>query len=114
MKDWPSYNKTLTSNRFSPLRLINKDNVASLKVLCTYDTGQYIGFTSGLIEVNGALIGTTDYDIFSHRSGRLPPELADARRLHARDAAARQSRRGLHGWPIVSRHPGRPRAGLRF
>ena len=63
--DWPSYNKTLTSNRFSPLSLINKDNVGNLKVLCTYDTGQYTGFTSGLIEVNGALIGTTEYDIFS-------------------------------------------------
>ena len=63
--DWPSYNKTLTSNRFSPLSQINKDNVGNLKVLCTYDTGQYTGFTSGLIELNGALIGTTEYDIFS-------------------------------------------------
>ena len=64
-EDWPSYNKTLTSNRFSQLSLINKNNVGNLKVLCTYDTGQYTGFTSGLIEVNGALIGTTEYDIFS-------------------------------------------------
>jgi alcohol dehydrogenase (cytochrome c) len=62
---WPSYNKTLTSNRFSGLREINKANVGTLKVLCTYDTGQYTGFTSGLIEVNGALIGVTEYDIFS-------------------------------------------------
>ena len=64
-EDWPSYNKTLTSNRFSQLTLINKGNVGNLKVLCTYDTGQYTGFTTGLIEVNGALIGTTEYDIFS-------------------------------------------------
>ena len=63
--DWPSYNKTLTSNRFSGLNQINRDNVGKLKVLCTYDTGQYTGFTTGLIEVNGALIGTTEYDIFS-------------------------------------------------
>lgn len=63
--DWPSYNKTLTSNRFSQLGLINRENVGNLKVLCTYDTGQYTGFTSGLIEVDGALIGTTEYDIFS-------------------------------------------------
>src|SRR5271167_1939933 len=64
-EDWPSYNKTLTSNRFSQLSLINKGNVGNLKVLCTYDTGQYTGFTAGLIEVDGALIGTTAYDIFS-------------------------------------------------
>jgi alcohol dehydrogenase (cytochrome c) len=63
--DWPSYNKTLTSNRFSDLTQINTANAPKLKVLCTYDTGQYTGFTSGLIEFDGALIGTTEYDIFS-------------------------------------------------
>ena len=63
--DWPSYNKTLTSNRFSGLDQINRGNAGKLKVLCTYDTGQYTGFTSGLLEVNGALIFATEYDIFS-------------------------------------------------
>jgi alcohol dehydrogenase (cytochrome c) len=64
-EDWPSYNKTLTSNRFSALDQINRANVGGLRVLCTYDTGQYTGFTSGLIEVEGALIAVTEYDIFS-------------------------------------------------
>lgn len=59
--DWRSYNKTLTSE----LNQINRDNVGKLKILCTYDTGQYTGFTSGLLEVNGALIFVTEYDIFS-------------------------------------------------
>ncbi|MGH6890349.1 MAG: PQQ-binding-like beta-propeller repeat protein [Rhizomicrobium sp.] len=63
--DWPSYNRTLTSNRFATLDEITTRNASRLKVLCTYDTHQYTGFTSGLIEVNGALIGTTEYDIFS-------------------------------------------------
>jgi alcohol dehydrogenase (cytochrome c) len=63
--DWPSYNKTLTSDRFSQLSKINRHNVGNLKVLCTYDTGQHTGFTSGLLEVNGALVFTTEYDIFS-------------------------------------------------
>lgn len=63
--DWPSYNKTLTSNRFATLDQINTSNVRSLRVLCTYDTGQYTGFTSGLLEVDGALIAVTEYDIFS-------------------------------------------------
>jgi alcohol dehydrogenase (cytochrome c) len=63
--NWPSYNKTLTSNRFSELSQLNKDNIGGLKVLCTYDTGQYTGFTSGLLEVNDALIAVTEYDIFS-------------------------------------------------
>src|SRR5215813_3245376 len=54
--DWPSYNKTLTSNRFSQLSQINRTNAGKLRVLCTYDTGQYTGFNSGLLEVDGALI----------------------------------------------------------
>ena len=53
--DWPSYNKTLTSNRFSQLSQINRTNAEKLKVLCTYDTRQYASFNSGLLEVNGAL-----------------------------------------------------------
>jgi alcohol dehydrogenase (cytochrome c) len=63
--DWPSYNKTLTSERFSDLRQINTQNVGRLKVLCTYDTKQFTAFETGLIMVEGALIGTTEFDIFS-------------------------------------------------
>jgi alcohol dehydrogenase (cytochrome c) len=63
--DWPSYNRTLTSNRFSPLIQISRANANKLEVLCTYDTGQHTGFTSGLLEVAGALIFSTEYDLFS-------------------------------------------------
>jgi PQQ-dependent dehydrogenase (methanol/ethanol family) len=63
--DWPSYNKTLTSERFSDLSQINTKNVAKLKVLCTFDTGRLTSFETGLIMVEGALIGTTEFDIFS-------------------------------------------------
>lgn len=63
--DWPSYNRTLTSERYAPLAEINASTVGRLKVLCTYDTGQYTSFESGLIMVNGALIGATISDIFS-------------------------------------------------
>src|SRR5262249_53515464 len=62
---WPSYNKTLTSNRFSELSQINRTNAEKLKLLCTYDTGQYTGFNSGLLAVDGALIFATAFDIFS-------------------------------------------------
>ncbi|HEY1242431.1 MAG TPA: PQQ-binding-like beta-propeller repeat protein [Bryobacteraceae bacterium] len=63
--DWPSYNKTLTSERFSDLSQINTQNVGKLKVLCTYDTRQFTSFETGLIMVEGVLIGTTEFDIFS-------------------------------------------------
>ena len=64
-KDWPSYNKTLTSERFSELDQITKGNARGLSVLCTYDTAQYTGFNSGLLEIEGALVFSTEYDIFS-------------------------------------------------
>jgi alcohol dehydrogenase (cytochrome c) len=63
--DWPSYNRTVESDRFSPLAEINNKNAAQLKVLCTYDVGEYVAFETGLIVVNDALIGTTEFDIFS-------------------------------------------------
>ncbi len=63
--DWPSYNRTLTSERYSQLSQINTKNVGQLKVLCTYDIGQFAAFESGLIMVDNALIGTTEFDIFS-------------------------------------------------
>ena len=63
--DWPSYNRTVTSDRYSPLSEINTKNVGQLKVLCTYDVGEYSAFESGLLMVDGALIGTTVFDIFS-------------------------------------------------
>jgi alcohol dehydrogenase (cytochrome c) len=63
--DWPTYNRTLTSERYSPLAEINAKTVGNLKILCTYDTKQYTSFEPGLIMVNGALIGTTLTDIFS-------------------------------------------------
>jgi alcohol dehydrogenase (cytochrome c) len=64
-EEWPTYNKTLTSERFSSLDQINTTNVGRLKVLCTYDTRQYTSFETGPIMVQNALIGTTEHDIFS-------------------------------------------------
>ena len=49
--DWPSYNKTLTSERYSQLSRINTKNVGNLQVLCTYDTGQYTSFETGLARI---------------------------------------------------------------
>ena len=64
-RDWPSYNRTVTSERFSPLAEINRDTVKGLKVLCTYDTGMQVSFQTGLIKVGRALYGTAGGDTFS-------------------------------------------------
>ena len=63
--DWPSYNRTLTSERYSPLRQIDRANAATINVQCIYDTKEYTQLQTGPIVVNGTLIGTTERDIFS-------------------------------------------------
>src|SRR4051812_13684631 len=64
-KDWPSYNRTLTSERYSPLSAIDAGNVDRLDIACTYDTGQMTSFQTGLIEVSGLIYGTTEQDTFA-------------------------------------------------
>jgi alcohol dehydrogenase (cytochrome c) len=63
--EWPSYNRTTTSERYSPLDQINRQNVQSLRVRCTYDSKLYENFTSVLIMVDGAVIATGAFDTFS-------------------------------------------------
>jgi alcohol dehydrogenase (cytochrome c) len=61
-EDWPSYNRTLTSERFSRLDDINRDNVGRLTPICTFDTGQQTGFQTGPIVVGDTMYLTTEFD----------------------------------------------------
>ena len=108
--DWPSYNKTLTSERFSDLSQINTKNVANLKVLCTYNTWRLTAFETGLIMVEGALIGTTEFDIFSIDPSTCG-ELAHARGISGLPLTDK-SGRGVSRRQVVPRHAGRARVGL--
>ncbi len=108
--DWPSYNQTLSSERFSSLNQINTTNVGQLKVLCVYDTKQHTSFQSGLIKVNGALIGTTEHDIFSldpatcHENWRSSEPSAPSLLANNRGAAYMDGRlfRGTEGGRVVA------------
>jgi len=64
-KNWPSYNNTLTSERYATLDAVDSKNAAGLKVLCSFDTGEQVSFQTGLVEVDGALFATTEHDTFS-------------------------------------------------
>ena len=63
--DWPGYNRTLTSERFSPLNQISTENVANLKQVCAFDLGEGGNFQSGIIVVNNTLYITTDANTFA-------------------------------------------------
>jgi alcohol dehydrogenase (cytochrome c) len=60
--DWPSYNRTLTSERMSPLADITADNVGNLKEVCSWDLGRQTSFQTGPIVADGTLYLTTDFD----------------------------------------------------
>lgn len=64
-KDWPSYNRTLTSNRFAPTSEIKPENAGSLQQICTYDTGEYTGFNTGLLEKDGVLLFSSEYNLYA-------------------------------------------------
>ncbi len=64
-QDWPSYNRTLTSERFVPLADITPANAKGLATLCTYDTQEVVSFQTGIIEVGGMLYFSTEHDTFS-------------------------------------------------
>ncbi|HEU4616883.1 MAG TPA: PQQ-binding-like beta-propeller repeat protein [Gammaproteobacteria bacterium] len=67
--DWTSYNKTLTSDRYSPLDEIKPDNVSGLKEICTYDTGTETGFQTGPLMVDGVMYLTTEFDTIAVDAG---------------------------------------------
>ena len=105
--DWPSYNRTVTSDRYSQLSEINTKNVGQLKVLCTYDVGEYSAFESGLIMVENALIGTTVYRHLLAQPGDLRAELANARGLSAQHLPANRGAAYLDGMLFRGTQDGR-------
>src|SRR5262245_11615026 len=58
--DWPSYNRTLAGDRFSPLTQIDRTNVASLTQICTYTLPEVAALQAGPVVVNGAMYFSTD------------------------------------------------------
>src|SRR5262249_1740848 len=63
--DWPNYNRTLSSDRFSPLSQINKSNVSRMKQLCVFDVNVDTNFQTGPIVIGRTLYATTDKEIFA-------------------------------------------------
>ncbi len=58
--DWPSYNRTLAGDRFSPLTGIDPSNVARLSTLCSYKLPEVTSLQTGPIVIDGTMYFTTD------------------------------------------------------
>jgi len=58
--DWPSYNRTLAGDRFSPLSQIDRSNVARLEEICVYALPELTALQAGPIVVSGTMYFSTD------------------------------------------------------
>jgi len=58
--DWPSYNRTLAGDRFSPLAEIDRSNVASMHMICTYTLPEVAALQAGPVVVGGSMYFSTD------------------------------------------------------
>jgi alcohol dehydrogenase (cytochrome c) len=58
--DWLTYNRTLAGDRFSPLKEINRANVAQLKALCAYTLPKVSSLQTGPLVIDGTMYFTTD------------------------------------------------------
>ena len=60
LQDWPSYNRTLAGDRFSPLAEIGRGNVAQIRAICSYKLPEVTSLQTGPIVVGGTMYFTTD------------------------------------------------------
>src|SRR5580704_16563485 len=63
--DWPSYTRTLTSERYAPFDRINRTNASRLKQLCVYDLNVDTSFQTGPIVIGRTLYATTDKELLA-------------------------------------------------
>jgi len=72
--DWPSYNGSLSSQRFFASAAIDRNNVAGLKPRCTYDLGLDTSFQTGPLVVGGTLYATSEKETFAIDAATCQPK----------------------------------------
>ena len=60
--DWPSYNRTLSGDRYAPQTAVTPATVKRLQPLCHYDLGRQSSFQTGPLVIRGTIYVTTDFD----------------------------------------------------
>jgi len=67
--DWPSYNRTVAGDRFSPLTEIKRANVPLLTQLCAYNLPEVAALQAGPIVIGGVMYFSTDTITYSIDAG---------------------------------------------
>lgn len=63
--DWPSYNRDLGGNRFSPLAQISVENAAALHRVCRVQLSEIGALQAGPLEIGGRLYVTTAHQTYA-------------------------------------------------
>lgn len=63
--DWATYNRTYSGERFSPLKEISTANVARLRRVCAYETGELVGFQTSPVVIGGVMYFTTFHNTYA-------------------------------------------------
>ena len=74
--DWPSYNRTLTSERYAPHSQVTRDNVGQLTIVCRYDTRDQMSLQTGPVVIGGVLYGDYRHRYLCPGCCHLPGTLA--------------------------------------
>jgi alcohol dehydrogenase (cytochrome c) len=60
--DWPSYNRTLSGDRYAPQAAVTPATAKQLQQICSYDLGRQSSFQTGPVVIDDTLFVTTDFD----------------------------------------------------
>ena len=63
--EWPSYNRTLTGDRNSPLTQVTRANVGTVRPVCSAQLGETAAFASGIIVAEDTLFVTTQLNTYA-------------------------------------------------
>jgi alcohol dehydrogenase (cytochrome c) len=79
--DWPSYNRTLAGDRFSPLNEINRSNVGTLQQICTYTLPEVAALQAGPVVVDASMYFSTDTITYAIDAGNCAERWKRARHV---------------------------------
>jgi alcohol dehydrogenase (cytochrome c) len=60
--DWPSYNRTLSGDRYASQAAVTPATAKQLRQVCSYDLGRQSGFQTGPVVIDDKIFVTTDFD----------------------------------------------------
>ena len=70
---WPSYNRTLDGQRYSPLDQVTATNVSRLKPVCEFGVGEEGGFQAGPVVIGDTMFVTTAHTTVAFNAATCGP-----------------------------------------